>query len=281
MSAAGRLGRTAISLALWGLVVLLIGAIVGVGVTSGLEPNHASLVVVYPDGRVDSLCVEFDEETISGAELLRRSGLSVVFAGSGGLGEGVCRIGATGCSDPGNCFCQCSGGDCAYWSYFALNEEGDWRYQNTGASQRTLRDGDVDVWIWGSGRAPPAGVELAEQCAGEEPELVEEGPEPDLPSAIISPQPTAQAEQTPAPVDDPESIIDESVARETSAPTVIRPGVEADLDADDTERAPEPGGADVRAESSGPPVGLIAFGAVAIALAGVIAALALRRRLSG
>ena len=83
MNAMSRLARTAVSLTLWGLVVLLIGAIVGVGATSGQEPNHASLVVVYPDGRVETLCVEFDEETISGAELLRRSGLSVVFAGSG------------------------------------------------------------------------------------------------------------------------------------------------------------------------------------------------------
>ncbi len=288
MSAAVRLGRTAVSLALWGLVVLLIGAIVGVGATSGQEPNHASLVVVYPDGRVETLCVQFDEETISGVELLRRSGLSVVFAGSGGFGEGVCRIGETGCSDPGNCFCQCSGGDCAYWSYFALNNDGELRYQNTGASQRTLRDGDVDVWVWGSGRAPPAGVESAERCASEEPEIVEEGLEPDLPpAAIASPQPTAQAEPAPVQVDDPESVADDSVVVESAAPTVsgpptvAEPLVEAEVDADGTGPVPGAGATDVRDDSSGPPVGLIAFSVVALALVGVVGALALRRRLSG
>ena len=287
MSAAGRLGRTTVSLALWGLVVLLIGAIVGVGATSGQEPNHASLVVVYPDGRVETMCVEFDEETISGAELLRRSGLSVVFSGSGGLGEGVCRINDTGCSDPGNCFCQCSGGDCAYWSYFALNDDREWQFQQIGASQRTLRDGDVDAWIWGSGRAPPAGAELAEQCAEEEQEIAEEEPEPDLPSAIASPQPTTHVEQPPAQADDPEPVAGESVVVEApaptlaGAPTVAEPLVEADVDADDTEPPLEPEAIDVPDESSGPPMGLIAFGAVALALVGAIGALALRRRLSG
>ncbi|MCH7697398.1 MAG: hypothetical protein IH865_00465 [Chloroflexi bacterium] len=285
MSTAGRLGRTTVSLALWGLVVLLIGAIVGVGATSGQEPNHASLVVVYPDGRVETMCVEFDEETISGAELLRRSGLSVVFSGAGGFGEGVCRIDDTGCSDPGNCFCQCSGGDCAYWSYFALNDDREWQFQQIGASQRTLRDGDVDAWIWGSGRAPPAGAELAGQCADEEQEIVKEEPEPA--PATISPQPNARAEQAPAQVDDSEPVADESVIVEApaptlaGAPTVAEPLVEADVDADDTEPPLEPEAIDVPDDSSGPPMGLIAFGAVALALAGLIGALALRRRLSG
>lgn len=291
MSAAGRLGRTAVSLALWGLVVLIVGAIIGVGATSGQEPNHASLVVVYPDGRVDTLCVEFDEETISGAELLRRSGLSVVFSGAGGFGEGVCRIGDTGCSDPGNCFCQCSGGDCAYWSYFALNDDREWQFQQIGASQRTLRDGDVDAWIWGSGRVPPAGAELSGECADEAKEIVEPEPEPkaesDLSPRITSPQPTAQAEQAPAQADDPEPVAGESVVVEApaptlaGAPTVASPLVEAGVDAEDTEPAPEPEAIDVRDDGGGSPVGLIAFGAVAVALAGLIGALALRRRLSG
>ncbi len=291
MSAAARFGRTAVSLALWGLVVLFVGAIVGVGATSGQEPNHASLVVVYPDGRVETMCVEFNEETISGADLLRRSGLSVVFSGAGGFGEGVCRINDTGCSDPGNCFCQCSGGDCAYWSYFALNDDREWQFQQIGASQRTLRDGDVDAWIWGSGRAPPAGVELAEQCADEEQEIVEPEPEPkaesDLSPRITSPQPTAQAEQAPAQADDPEPVAGESVVVEApaptlaGAPTVAEPLVEVDVDADDTEPPLEPEAIDVPGDSSGPPVGLIAFGAVAVTLAGLIGALALRRRLSG
>ncbi len=278
MTAAGRFGRTAVSLALWGLLVLLVGAIIGVGATSGQEqPNHASLVVVYPDGRVETMCVEFDEETISGAELLRRSGLSVVFSGSGGFGEGVCRIEDTGCSDPGNCFCQCSGGDCAYWSYFALNDDREWQFQQIGASQRTLRDGDVDAWIWGSGRAPPAGTKLAEQCADEEQEIVEDASHPT--PTTMSPQPTV--------VDDSESVPDDSIVEETPAPTLEEAPtaasslVGADVDADDTEPGTESEATDVRDDGGGAPVGLIAFGAVALALVGVVGALTLRRRLSG
>ncbi len=75
-------------------------------------PHRAGLVVRHGDGRVVTRCVTFSEESISGVELLRRSGLAATFAAYGGLGYGVCVIDGQGC-DSGDCFCQCRGATCA------------------------------------------------------------------------------------------------------------------------------------------------------------------------
>ncbi len=111
--------------------------------------------------------------------------------------------------------------------------------------------------------------------------------EPDQSPAITSPLPNVQTEQQPAQVDDPEPSAGGPIVEEAptpaleGAPTVASPLVEAEVDVDDIERVPEPEVVDVPDGSNGAPVGLIAFGAVALALVGVIGAVALRRRLSG
>jgi len=48
------------------------------------DPHRAGLVVVHGDGSVASACVAFSEESISGAELLRRSGVEVTLGDYGG-----------------------------------------------------------------------------------------------------------------------------------------------------------------------------------------------------
>ncbi|HID24016.1 MAG TPA: hypothetical protein EYP14_16665, partial [Planctomycetaceae bacterium] len=77
-------------------------------------PHRAGLIVVHGDGRVVTRCVPFDEETLTGADLLARSGLSVTFAAYGGLGQAVCAIDGEGCPAE-DCFCRCKGASCAYW----------------------------------------------------------------------------------------------------------------------------------------------------------------------
>jgi hypothetical protein len=120
------------------------------------EPQHAAVLIVeYGDGRTDALCVSFAEESISGAELLLRSGLEVGLE-PGGLGVQVCEIDGVGCKvgrEP--CFCQCKGSTCAYWSYFQW-QGGQWLYSPVGASQRMLKDGDADAWVWGDGKQLPS-----------------------------------------------------------------------------------------------------------------------------
>lgn len=123
------------------------------------EANRAGLVVRFGDGRVVQACVRFAQESLSGDELLARSGLPVIVQPSG-IGAAVCKIGGEGCDYPAqDCFCKCAGADCAYWALSRL-EAGAWRYSNQGASNVQVRNGDVQGWAWGagsvqSGAAPP------------------------------------------------------------------------------------------------------------------------------
>ncbi len=113
--------------------------------------HHAGLVVDFRDGRVIVRVVAFTGDSITGVELLQRSGLSVALL----AGAAVCAVEDVGCAPtPQDCFCQCRGGECLYWSYFHL-EGGAWVYAPTGAASHILRDGDVDGWVWGSGQTAP------------------------------------------------------------------------------------------------------------------------------
>lgn len=239
--------------------------------------HHAGLVIVFPEGRNETRCVEFSEDSISGTQLLQESGLTIVFSSfGGGLGAGVCRIDDVGCSDPGNCFCQCQGASCAFWSYFKLDGS-TWRYESVGPATRRLHDGDTDAWVWGSGHAGPGDARA---------------PCPATPSAAV-PTPT------PAPPSDAQSSPAEDGAGGNSAATTSPPiGVATNTSQPASVEArpsqtPQPratGGPNGETDVSSPgrgdsgggaPAGLIAFGVSAGVLGVVIGGIFLRRRLGG
>jgi hypothetical protein len=130
-------------------------------------------------------CVEFDEPTISGYELLLRSGLSLVINSSAGQGAVVCAIGDSGCPVD-DCWCECKNlaGTCVYWSYWHL-QGGAWVYSSMGLTGYQVRPGDVEGWHWGTTEAPPM-VAFEQICA----------PPP-------SDTPTATATWTPSPTAPP------------------------------------------------------------------------------
>ncbi|KPL23240.1 MAG: hypothetical protein AMJ93_05195 [Anaerolineae bacterium SM23_84] len=115
------------------------------------SPTHyAGLVVQFEDGRLLTDCLSFSEENITGLELLRRSGLDIAT-----WGTAVCRIERAGCDYPAErCFCECLAPPCRFWSYWQWRD-GRWVYSEVGASQRQVRDGDIDGWVWGDGQSPP------------------------------------------------------------------------------------------------------------------------------
>jgi len=120
------------------------------------KPNRVALVVDFGGGRYVTRCVEFMEDELTGEEVLKRSGLNVIFEYSS-TGAAVCKIEDVGCTFPSDpCFCQCQGSDCVYWSYWYV-ENDKWVYSNEGASMRTLHDGDMDGWAWGSGSTGTSG----------------------------------------------------------------------------------------------------------------------------
>ncbi len=143
--------------------------------------HHAGLVVTFGDRHTQAFCIEFSEDTISGLQLLQRSGLPLVTSSASGLGAAVCSIDGEGSNDPTNCFASCTGGTCAYWAYYRF-VDGAWNFSQLGAAQRIVHDGDIDGWAWGPGGLSSGAI-------------------PAQPGALCpTPTPSAPVTSTPTPV---------------------------------------------------------------------------------
>ena len=252
----------------------------GNGRAAADQPNCAGLVVTFSDGSTVSRCVEFAEGQISGAELLKRSELSLVLWGTA-VGAAVCKIADEGCDNPNDCFCRCHGSDCRYWAYYTL-EEGRWRYASAGASARKVHDGDVDGWAWGAGKigegATPALLTFDEICPPtspisapppptEPPLATQEPPAPptvegatDVLAATAEPSAAASSQATAAGPT-PQSLVARAAPEQPAAERANSEASEEDKD-------------------SGFPRQLIAFAGVAAALLATAVVL-VRRRAGG
>src|SRR5688572_3624005 len=62
--------------------------------------SRAGLVVQFGDGEVMRYCVSFTEESITGFELLRGTGLPLVYQDYGAGSVAMCKIGDEGCEYP-------------------------------------------------------------------------------------------------------------------------------------------------------------------------------------
>lgn len=136
------------------------------GTAVGGGPNRAGLVVRHDDGRVERTCVAFDEQTISGMELLERSGLDVV-AERSALGAAICSLDGEGCRHPDqDCFCRFP----TFWGYW-VQEQDDarWRFSETGSQDRDVEDGSLHGWSFGrDGKPAPPSTSFDEVCTGGE-----------------------------------------------------------------------------------------------------------------
>ena len=141
------------------LPLLLLLVLTRTPVSAQGGPNRAAIVVRYPNGREWQSCVQFSEPAISGDELLRRSGLSVISDFSSGIGNAVCSINGAGCSYPTeDCFCRCQGIECEYWAYFHWLD-GGWQYSQVGAGGYQVTNGALEGWSWGPGSFGNSGTQ--------------------------------------------------------------------------------------------------------------------------
>ena len=252
----------------------------GNGRAAADQPNRAGLVVTFSDGSTVSRCVEFTEGQISGAELLKRSGLPLVLWGTG-AGAAVCKIADEGCDNPNDCFCRCDGSGCRYWAYYAL-EDGQWRYASAGASARKVHDGDVDGWAWGAGKigegATPALLTFEEICPPTSPTSAPPPPtEPPLPTREPSAPPTVEgATVVPAATAETGAAASPQATAATLTPQSLVLGATPQQPA--AERANSE--ASKKDDDSGLPRQLIAFAGVAAALLATAVVL-VRRRAGG
>lgn len=121
--------------------------------------GRAGLVVRHGDGRLETACVSFEGDTISGEDLLAGSGFDLRLDAANALGSLICSIDGEGCAFPEeSCLCQCDQpGSCGYWAYFVWDKPlVSWTYAAQGARARLLRDGDLDAWVWLTSSGPDA-----------------------------------------------------------------------------------------------------------------------------
>lgn len=111
--------------------------------------HRAGLVVRHGDGAMTYAVVAFAEDSISGIDLLDRSGIAYLSVPFGGLGEGVCQIEREGCevSECRRTVCQATRSS-PYWQYLDQGADESWRAAPLGASGSRVEDGDVLAWTW-------------------------------------------------------------------------------------------------------------------------------------
>ena len=248
-----------------GCLLFLLATLGLPGATMADEPNQAALIVEFGDGRVETRCIPFNKEEITGADLLLTySGFDMVIDASSGMGITVCQLEGEGCAYPSqHCFCQCmGGGECAYWNYF-YREPGssEWTYSALGAVLRKVRHGSVEAWVWGDGTTPPSFEgSFASICVAPTAELAgsaEPGASTE-PAATVtptaSPEPPTAAPTTKATL---------SPATKTPEPTGTALPAATTVPSTPT-RTPEPDAA--RTLTSYWPFGLMLLGLVAIGL---------------
>ena len=168
----------------------------------------------FADNSVETRCVAFSEPSITGAELLTRSGLQIIGSGEGA----VCSIAGAGCAFPTqDCFCRCQGLTCEYWAYY--HWAGSWQYSEVGAGGYQVTNGALEGWSWGAGNwssgVEPPVVAFDEVCAP---------PATATPTATVTATPTATASATPtATVKPPQDQTPPQVTFETQPPE-LTPG---------------------------------------------------------
>jgi hypothetical protein len=214
---------------------ILLGVWVGLGAltASADSPIRVGLYVQFQDGSAFTQCVEVDASEATGLDVLRQSGLDFIFEPGGGMGTTICKIGEIGCDYPGeDCFCQCLGNPCQYWTYW-YEAEGQWKYSPLGISNRVVEDGDVEGWVWGSGRESPP------------PEILAEGicstPAAATSGAVATP--AEDATPPPTPAAPPQAASKAEPAAHNSSPQLQAPlPLETDLPAplSPTPRGPVP-----------------------------------------
>ena len=257
-------------------------------------------VVIQEGGTVETYCIAFKGESITGDQLLTAAGLSFGQFGSGNT-RVLCSIDDVGCSAAGDfdsCFCQCKSGgaSCTYWAFFTQQYGRGWVYSPIAFTLARSRDGDLQGWKWGSGSPSSAPVPAAasfEQVCGHPPRGGQ---------AVATTTPTA--DPTPATTTAPTGTTTTSgaTASVTLSPTTTNQGIAsptATLDATSTATAAPTvtlspsltSLSTARVSSPGPPATgrpgdetggndwpLVAFGVVSAGLVTAIAFAAWRRR---
>lgn len=103
----------------------------------------AAVVVDHSDGSRKVVHIEFTGETVTGTQLLQKSGLDVI-TNESSFGTALCSLDGEG--QPGSdCFGDALG---RYWGFNLLTESNEWAYSEVGIGEAIIRDGDITGFIF-------------------------------------------------------------------------------------------------------------------------------------
>jgi len=242
-------------------------------------------VVIQIGSEVETYCVAYTGESVTGEQALGLAGKSLEqFGGTGG--RTVCAIDDVGCDDAStfsSCFCECQGRECTYWAFFTREYGANWVYSTLAFNLLKATDGDVHGWKWGAGgpsSAPaPADVTFEQICGHAPASTLPPTPTSVPPTAIPTVATAAPASATPTTAGTPATA--GSVATAVTVGTATRTAAPAteEVTLANTPEAP-PTGDDANDETGGNG-GLIAAGAIGAVLATAIGGAAVWRSRRG
>ncbi len=135
---------------------------------AGSGSNQAGLLVTFGDGTSQSVCVAFDDESISGYQLLVDSGLGIITQDFGGsLGQALCKITSgsesDGCDYPNqDCFCDRPTNS---WVFFVPDSgQTSWSVSQTSISSTNVSNGRAQAQLWGDDSRSPPSCFFADIC---------------------------------------------------------------------------------------------------------------------
>lgn len=105
--------------------------------------STAAIVVDHSDGSHKVVHVEFAGETVTGTQLLQKSGLDVSISASS-FGDALCSLDGEG-QPESDCFGDALG---RYWGFNILTETNEWTFSAVGIGEATIRDGDITGFIF-------------------------------------------------------------------------------------------------------------------------------------
>jgi pyruvate/2-oxoglutarate dehydrogenase complex dihydrolipoamide acyltransferase (E2) component len=178
------------------------GAVAPIGLAPGTACAGAGerAALVIDTGTTDiRLCVELNDQSVTGLELIELAGEQHGLEYHLGFGgQAVCMLAGVGPTGD-DCFEQYPD----YWGYWRGDDGGGWSWSSTGAGTTEVEDGDVEGWAWGSGDGgdshpqPPA-TDFADVCKTA-PAPSDESPEVDSTPAPRPGRPSPAAEPSARP----------------------------------------------------------------------------------
>lgn len=189
---------------------------------AGSSGGEAGLVVQHGDGSVDTYCVGFSGDSITGDQLLAKVGIPVVqFNGL------VCAVGTQeGCFQPhdfASCVCQSDPPASTYWAFFTAKHDQPWVYSSVGFLAARARDGEMQAWRWGKGGAnsapPPPQLTFEQVCTDRAPKTMTVAPTAAAAVGTVAPIQRATPSTVPATATEPAPLSRSPGVGTTSPPT--------------------------------------------------------------